>query len=124
MSCLRVSALALLSAAFATALSAQEPTVPVVEEDGTIRGSISGVPMSSFLSDEIKAEFTRRVRTSSPPSMTDGLDHGVDQLSVTHLRTAAQICAVRRVGHTFLPPCHHNAVVPGKNTTGSDGNCF
>jgi hypothetical protein len=65
MSCLRVSALALLSAAFATALSAQEPTVPVVEEDGTIRGSISG---------EIKAEFTRRVRTSSPPSMTDGLD--------------------------------------------------
>ena len=74
MSCLRVSALALLSAAFATALSAQEPTVPVVEEDGTIRGSISGVPMSSFLSDEIKAEFTRRVRTSSPPSMTDCLD--------------------------------------------------
>ncbi len=53
---------------------AQQGMRPVVDEDGTIRGEIAGVPMSSFLGEDIKTEFTRRLRESDPTSMTDGLD--------------------------------------------------
>ncbi|NKB43769.1 MAG: alpha/beta hydrolase fold domain-containing protein [Alphaproteobacteria bacterium] len=60
--------------AMATPLSAQDSARPTVDEDGTIRGSIAGVPMSSFLSEDIKAEFTRRLRMAKPPSLKDGLD--------------------------------------------------
>jgi monoterpene epsilon-lactone hydrolase len=67
---LKTFPLALLLATASLPASAQS----VVEEDGTIRGEISGVPMSSFLSEGIKTEFTRRLRASDPPSMIDGLE--------------------------------------------------
>ncbi len=53
---------------------AQENARPTVDEDGTIRGALNEAPMSSFLSDEIKAEFTRRLRAATPPSLKDGLE--------------------------------------------------
>lgn len=65
---------AALAALFAMSITAQAADRPIVEEDGTIRGEIAGVPMSSFLSDDIKAEYIRRLRTAAPPSMADGLD--------------------------------------------------
>ena len=64
---------AAIAVALSTSLAAQEAVRPTVEEDGTIRGSVTRVPMSSFLSEEIKAEFTRRLRDSSAPSMKDGM---------------------------------------------------
>jgi len=53
---------------------AQEGHRPTVDEDGTINGPAQTAPMSSFLSEETKAEFTRRLRETPAPSMTDGLD--------------------------------------------------
>lgn len=71
---LKTLSLALLLVAASVPVAAQQPAIPVVEEDGTIRGEIAGVPMSNFLSADIKAEFTRRLRESDPPSMSDGLE--------------------------------------------------
>jgi len=53
---------------------AQERTRPAVDEAGTISDTSIAVPMSGFLSDEIKAEFTRRLREPPPISMADGLE--------------------------------------------------
>lgn len=56
------------------ALNAQESQRPTIDEDGTIRGALNVAPMSSFLSEDIKAEFTRRLRAATPPSLKDGLE--------------------------------------------------
>ncbi len=53
---------------------AQERERPAVDDSGTISDSDIAVPMSNFLSDEIKAEFTRRLLNPPPISMTDGLE--------------------------------------------------
>lgn len=55
-------------------LYAQERQRPAVDEAGTISDSAIAVPMSNFLSDEIRTEFTRRLREPPPISMADGLE--------------------------------------------------
>lgn len=65
---------ALAASVLSTLAQAQEVERPTVDADGTIRGSIPAAPMSNFLSDEIKAEYTRRLRETEAPSMSDGLD--------------------------------------------------
>ena len=53
---------------------AQQSPLPKVDENGTITGEHLSVPLSNFLSDEIKAEFARRLQDPSPISLADGLD--------------------------------------------------
>lgn len=74
MKVLRVASLALVCCGVSAFAQAQEITRPTVDENGTIRGSIPEAPMSNFLSADIKAEFTRRLRETPATSMTDGLD--------------------------------------------------
>lgn len=64
----------LIAVAMAAPLSAQDIARPTVDDDGTIRGSVAAVPMSNFLSEQIRDEFTRRLTESKPPSLKDGLD--------------------------------------------------
>lgn len=65
---------ALTTGVLSTLAVAQDGARPTVDADGTIRGFIPAAPMSSFLSDEIKAEYTRRLREPPSASMTDGLE--------------------------------------------------
>lgn len=85
---------AVIAAVLTTSLAAQDAVRPTVEEDGTIRGTIASIPMSSFLSEEIKAEFTRRLRDSSPPSMKDGMAEAIkrsDEMSKKQLEAWLEI---------------------------------
>lgn len=70
----RVASLALVVCGLSAFAQAQEGGRPTVDEDGTIRGSLEVAPMSNFLSDDIKAEYTRRLRETPAPSMSDGLE--------------------------------------------------
>jgi monoterpene epsilon-lactone hydrolase len=53
---------------------AQQVPLPNVDDEGTITGQQVVVPLSNFLSEEIKAEFASRLRETSPISLADGLD--------------------------------------------------
>lgn len=70
----RIALFVLVTSGLPSLAIAQDSSKPTVDENGTISGPAQTAPMSSFLSEEIKAEFTRRLRQTPAPSMTDGLD--------------------------------------------------
>jgi monoterpene epsilon-lactone hydrolase len=53
--------------------TAEEPIPPKVDAVGTISGDIPAVPLSSFLSDAIKADVTQTLRAERP-SIGDGVE--------------------------------------------------
>jgi monoterpene epsilon-lactone hydrolase len=52
---------------------AEEAKPPRVDEDGTVRGDIAPVPLSNFLSEEIKVDLAQSLRTTRP-SIGDGIE--------------------------------------------------
>ncbi len=64
----------LFTALFATYAVGQDIERPTVDENGTIHGALTTAPMPSFLSEDIKTEFTTRLRAAKPPSLKDGLE--------------------------------------------------
>ena len=58
--------LALMVGSVLVTTAAQETKPLRVDEDGTVRGDIPPVPLSNFLSDEIKVDLAQSLRTTRP----------------------------------------------------------
>ena len=67
-----LAALALLAVISNGAQAQQSPTS--VDDKGTITGGVPPVPVSSFLSDEAKAQLTQKLRNTQLPSLKDGIE--------------------------------------------------
>ena len=71
-------ATAALSAVQLSSALARVPGTPLVDDVGTITGTMAPVPELSFLSAEAKGQLTELLQMTGQPSMADGVEAARD----------------------------------------------